>query len=316
MTQSQAFSCLYSFLEKEINNDYILLDLPYYTNVGDVLIWQSTINILKEIKHKCLYSASIETYLKPKINKKTLILFMGGGNYGDLWTRHQNFRYRVLNDYPYNKVIQLPQSVSFHDLNKIHDDYQRVRSHIGGFVMCVREQNSFDIFRENYEGIPCHLLPDMVLSLDVSKYIAQGKSEKGVLFAKRQDCESVDIRNMGVVIPEDADVKDWPTMDVNTQPKLLKLNNAIIDLLSKLHVPGRLIGFYLDMMYKHLLKDIILESGINFISSYRTVYSTRLHIAILSVLLEKEVYLIDNSYGKCSGVYTCWMKSYNNIRLL
>lgn len=67
-----------------ITNDYILLDLPYFTNVGDVLIWQSTLDLLKDINHKCIYSSSIETYQKQSLPQECIIIFMGGGNWGDL----------------------------------------------------------------------------------------------------------------------------------------------------------------------------------------------------------------------------------------
>jgi pyruvyl transferase EpsO len=38
-----------------IDNDYIYLDLPYYTNVGDILIWKGTEEFLKKNSYK-LYS--------------------------------------------------------------------------------------------------------------------------------------------------------------------------------------------------------------------------------------------------------------------
>ena len=71
-------------LRELVQNDYILLDLPYFANVGDVLIWQSALDLLAELPFKCLYSSSIESYRKPKIGENVVILFMGGGNFGDL----------------------------------------------------------------------------------------------------------------------------------------------------------------------------------------------------------------------------------------
>ena len=32
-----------------IPGDYILLDLPYYSNIGDILIWKGTEDFLKEL---------------------------------------------------------------------------------------------------------------------------------------------------------------------------------------------------------------------------------------------------------------------------
>ena len=105
-----------------ITNDYILLDLPYFTNVGDVLIWQSTLDLLKDIKYKCIYSSSIETYQKQSLPQEYIIILMGGGNWGDLWIRHHNFRRQILNDYPNNPIIQLPQSVFFKNPTYLQED--------------------------------------------------------------------------------------------------------------------------------------------------------------------------------------------------
>lgn len=42
-----------SVLTPLIDNDYVYLDLPYYENLGDLLIWEGTLNFLKETGHKC-----------------------------------------------------------------------------------------------------------------------------------------------------------------------------------------------------------------------------------------------------------------------
>ena len=33
-----------------IDNDYVLLDLPYHKNIGDILIWAGEIEFLKTLK--------------------------------------------------------------------------------------------------------------------------------------------------------------------------------------------------------------------------------------------------------------------------
>ena len=106
-----------------------MLDLPYYANVGDVLIWQSTLNLLKKIPYKCLYSSSIETYTKPQINENVVVVFLGGGNFGDLWIRHQSFRQKVLKDFPHNKIIQLPQSALFKSDSFLKEDVEIFEKH-------------------------------------------------------------------------------------------------------------------------------------------------------------------------------------------
>ena len=68
-----------------VDSNYVYLELPYYENIGDTLIWEGTLQFLKQTKHKCLYSASLTTYYNHNIPKDTPILLQGGGNFGDLW---------------------------------------------------------------------------------------------------------------------------------------------------------------------------------------------------------------------------------------
>ena len=42
------------------------------------------------------------------------ILLSGGGNFGDLYESHQEIREDVIANFPANRIIQLPQSISFH----------------------------------------------------------------------------------------------------------------------------------------------------------------------------------------------------------
>ena len=41
------------------------------------------------------------------------IFIHGGGNFGDLWAAHQEFRERVLERFPDRQIIQFPQSIHY-----------------------------------------------------------------------------------------------------------------------------------------------------------------------------------------------------------
>ena len=45
-----------------------------------------------------------------------------------------------------------------------------------------------------------------------------------------------------------------------------------------------------------------------FLSVFQNLYLTRLHSAILAVLLDKNFVLLDNSYHKNRNVYVTWLK--------
>ena len=105
-----------------IDSDYAYLELPYYENIGDTLIWEGTRIFLKQIKYKCLYSASLTTFYNHKIPQGATILLQGGGNFGDLWKEPHSFRKKIIELYPNNKVIIFPQTVWYENHENIKAD--------------------------------------------------------------------------------------------------------------------------------------------------------------------------------------------------
>ena len=313
MNRDDCFDLLKSTLSALINDDYIFLDLPYFSNVGDILIWQATLDILKEIPYKCLYSASSDTYVKPVISEKTPILFMGGGNFGDLWVKHQVFRHKILNDFPQNPIIQLPQSVYFSSAEMMEEDIEIFSKHQGEIVICTRDLNSYKIISNEYSFAKSLLLPDLVLSLNIDKYTTKGEPSEKILFVKRNDSEFTQLKNQ-VLLPPNVEIADWPCMysDIFEYRVMLKIDGFMkrLPLLRLYRMKMK------DFFYKHILRLAYIHSGIKFLIPYKTIYSTRLHAAILGFLLGKEVYMLDNSYGKCSGVYDLWLEDQSNIKML
>ncbi len=86
-----------------ISDSYVLWDLPYYTNIGDILIWEGTENFLKQLSSQCISKCSYQTFSYKPLPKDTTILLQGGGNFGDLWRVHQEFRLKIVELYPDNK---------------------------------------------------------------------------------------------------------------------------------------------------------------------------------------------------------------------
>lgn len=296
-----------------VTSDYILLDLPYYANVGDVMIWQASEEILATLDRKCLYSSSIETYHKPNIPDYVTIVFMGGGNFGDLWVRHHEFRHRVMNDFPHNKIVQLPQSVCFTSDEYLKRDIALFQEHKGEVVICLRDEKSKRIIDDNYASVKTILLPDMALAFDVNGFcdshsikISEGS---GKLIVERNDSERIEknVQEVGT----NADISDWPSMKSPIAEMYVFWGIRKI-----LKIIGSRADCFTDWCWRHWLKDAMLKSGIRFINKYETIYSTRLHAAVLGTLLGKKVRMIDNSYGKCRGVYELWMKEQQNVEML
>jgi pyruvyl transferase EpsO len=57
-----------------------------------------------------------------------------------------------------------------------------------------------------------------------------------------------------------------------------------------------------------LLRDSVIEDGKKMILKAPVTYTDRLHVMILSLLLERPVHVFDNSYGKVRTYYETWLQ--------
>ncbi len=293
-----------------IDNDYIFIDLPYYKNIGDILIWNGTEAFLKEIKKKCLYRASFYTFDYRQLSSSAIIIMQGGGNWGDLWHEHNDFRKEIIKRYPQNKIIILPQTIYYEDDNNLKNDFECF-SHHEKLIVCARDKYSYDIINKNL-NTQVLLLPDMAFFLDITiKRKITGRS----LFFKRNDKE-LNTNISYNIVPKNAEVSDWPTYEkkVFIDKCLARLQYWISHFypqfsFSKCHR-------FENFIYFHILRFVYQNAGIKLLCNYDIIFSTRLHAAILGVLLGKEVVFFDNSYGKNSNFYHSWLEDLDNITLV
>lgn len=62
--KEQLMDLISSNLTPLIDNDYVYLDLPYYNNLGDTLIWEGTKNFLKALRYRCLYATDMRVTIQ------------------------------------------------------------------------------------------------------------------------------------------------------------------------------------------------------------------------------------------------------------
>lgn len=295
-------------LKPLINSNYVLLDVPYYTNIGDTLIWEGTKDFLKELPYKCLYQAAVETYKYHRLPKDCVILMQGGGNFGDLWRRHQELRLSVVQSYPDNRIIILPQTVFYNDIEILKKDAAILNSH-KDLHICVRDTKSHELLQQH---LTCriYLTPDMAFCISEKTLLRsqKGVSEK-ILLLKRNDPELSNYKFNSYIkeTPDLIDTCDWPTMEKHFATK-----KYLDKLLFRKHQLGRIPDIYAD----HIFRPFQVRKGVEFVSRYKKVYTTRLHVAILSYLLNKDIVFFDNSYGKNSSFFDTWLKDAENIEFI
>ena len=146
-----------------INNRNIAhLDVPCYFNIGDLLIDAGTTQFIKESHAHCIgrYSALESRHLKQHaLPVNTTLLLQGGGNFGDLYPIHQKFRCEIIQQYPENPIIILPQSIHYQEHSNFIIDANIINQH-RDILICARDQVSFDYLSKEISSDKICLLPD------------------------------------------------------------------------------------------------------------------------------------------------------------
>ena len=294
-----------------IDQDYVLYGLPYYSNIGDTLIWEGVLDILRKSPHKCKGVCGWNDYPKQKVEPGRTILIEGGGYFGDVWRFGWN---NVLQELSLNKdsrVIILPNTIYYNDPQLLSHDIQLL-SQLKHLTICVRDQRSYDFARQHFHN-EVLLMPDLAFGINPD-YLAQWAkpATKDCLYLKREDKE---LAQTNITLPPGAEISDWPTMVSKTRKE------AAIEKMEHFYhhrLGGRLMRIGMtkllyDKIYYHIYRKQMTKRGVQFISGYKTIYTTRLHGLILAALLGKETYFIDNSYGKVSALYDTWLKDVDNV---
>ncbi|MFB3389192.1 polysaccharide pyruvyl transferase family protein [Flavobacterium sp. LAR06] len=309
-----------------INSDYVLLDVPNHRNIGDILIWEGELEFLKSIKHKLVYTSNVYTHQNSKIKKDNVILLHGGGNFGDVWRLNQEFRNGIIENFKENRIIIFPQTIHYHDKSNIEKDALIYNNH-PDLIICVRDSVSYEIALKYFDKCKVFLAPDMAFFLDYTNFHSVANDRNKTLVLKRYDKELGDevilkkVQQDLIDANTDFDIKDWPGFyPQGTLKRRIQAYSIRAEIkASRWMIKRKFFNSFVDD--KHGLnsrnyKESLLKKGINFINPYDIVYSTRLHGFILSVLLNKEVYIFDNSYGKNKNFFETWLQDFDNVKLL
>lgn len=300
-------------LAPRIDADYVLWGLPYHTNIGDTLIWEGELEFLKSIPHKCLGTCGWNEYAFEPLKEDTIILIHGGGYFGDVWRDGWEYALDAIEHYSNHKIILLPNTIFYHDQTLMNKDAERL-ARLEKLVICARDKISYQLATQHFRN-EVLLLPDMAFYIRPD-YLRQWcrKTNGRTLYLKRIDKElGADAELYGT----DVDVLDWPTFNPRKHPQLAErlfgFMQRLIAATSKAWQKNVLRRIE-QWVAKAVYRPCLTRMGVEFISPYKKVYTTRLHVMILSILLGKEVEFVDNNYGKLSSYYATWLKDLNIVR--
>ena len=301
-------------LDPLITSEYLLLDVPYHKNIGDILIWQGELNYLKSKPYRCLGCSNKDTFQFPDLPSDVIILLQGGGNFGDLYRSSQEFRCKIVSKYKKNKIVMFPQSVHYQDANLIYEDSQILKDHTN-LYLCARDYSSYQFMCKYFCSNHVLLVPDMAFFVDLESNKGDHLGEKfKSLYFKRIDKESV----AEATNDEHYDhVGDWPTFEKTyVRVILLYIILALYRRLPKWVFGKDIMAKMIDVFGVYFVKDFLVRLGIGYITPYSEVTVDRLHGLILSFLMGKRIWYRDNSTGKLSAFVSTWLKDAKEITKL
>jgi pyruvyl transferase EpsO len=283
--QDMIHDCLKDYVRAD--EPLAILDFPDIRNCGDSAIWLGEMAYLKDRYDKRpAYVSRMRDFSAEDLERAVPtgpIFIHGGGNFGDLWITHQDFRERVLEQFPNRRIIQFPQSIHY----KSQERRERSARIIGGhknFVLLVRDEES-KAFAEKHFECEVRLCPDMAFCIGALEPEA---SEFPVLAMLRADLEKAGDADRSAY--PDIPMEDWITESAR-QVRVAKAIGAASALLALKPAEVRLRK--LDAAAHNRFRR-----GIRQISRGRAIVTDRLHVHICSLLIGRPHAVLDNSYGK------------------
>jgi pyruvyl transferase EpsO len=273
-----------------------LVDFPDYTNVGDSLIWLGSLKALELLGVDApAYVASQRTYRRDEMARAVgdgVICIQGGGNLGDLWPAHQEFREQVISDFPANRIVQLPQSVEFSSPQAL-DRARRVFGAHRDLTILVRSERSFA--RAEVFGVPTHLCPDLGMTLGKLD-LPLTPSHDAVLLARTdQESQGLPLHTVPAWVKQ----VDWVG-----QPGGLALR-----MMATLHQRPKLWKAVSGSSRHFLFRSAArrrLQYGVEMLGSGRVVITDRLHGHVLATLLGLPHCVMDSQFGKVRALWDTW----------
>lgn len=276
-------------------NSALVLGFPNHSNVGDSAIWLGEMAYLARKGIRVLATATNRAYDAKALKRACpdgIVLCHGGGNFGDLWKRHQDLRLRVLQDFADRAVLLFPNTFFFRDARYLERSKRAFEAH-GNVTLLARDRESHDRMRAHF-SVPVLLCPDLAHWAELGP--REGEPVQDLLYLRRSDREA---REETLSIAS----TDW-----------LSLPRTLVE--ETFNVPLKL-AQWADRMgadqYQRRMVSLLshrarlaVGRGRRLLSRGKVLISDRLHAGLLADALRIPHVALDNSYGKVHGYYGTW----------
>lgn len=279
------------------------IDYPVYNNGGDLLIMKGAEAFFRDngIRVRARYSV-LDFPERLSIPGNQIIVLQGGGNFGDLYPVHQRLREKIVAQYPFHRIVILPQTIFYREEEQFDRSALVFNKHRDVHLF-VRDPSSYAMAAKKFDRCSIYLSPDMAHQLwPIRPTTSPGKE---LLCFFRTDIERTGEQGR-LETNVQGDYLDWSSLYNKVEKKSISMI-------------GKMMARSSGALPLHTIwdrySDYLVEKAIKRFSAYRRVKTSRLHGHILSCLMDKPNGLLDNSYGKNSSYYHTWTNEIPTVRL-
>lgn len=273
----------------------VLFDVPTHGNIGDAAIVLAEEEFIKDNLQQYEYIKVLDEEteqripeIKEIIKDDDIILLHGGGNVGDEYIIREQMRRMVIEAFPNNKIVLMPQSIYFNNTeygNKELENTKRIYNSHKNLTLIAREKTSFNIMKREFPDTDVILTPDIVMYLNKT----QKTERKGLVMAMRKDMEKV-----------------------LTTEQIEKINEEVSKHFNKKILTDTHLGdthIYCDMREK------VFEEKLEEFRKAQLVITDRLHGMIFSAITSTPCIALGNYNHKIESSFE-WLKGQNYIKFL
>ncbi|QJC53343.1 exopolysaccharide biosynthesis protein [Paenibacillus albicereus] len=280
-------------------SEIIYIDYPVHSNGGDILIMKGTEAFFKAygIRVRARYSV-LDFPDRLSVPTGCILVLHGGGNFGDLYAKHQLLRESIVERYPGNRIVMLPQTIFY----KSELNFGRTAAIFNrhpDLHLYVRDTLSYEMARKKFKNVKVQMSPDMAHQL--YPIDSPGPADAaGTLFFLRTDIEkTAEQEKLEAASGARTDSKDWTSLYTAAERK------ALVLMMKLYRLPGTQ-GLLRRIWYRY--SQFLVDKAIREFGNYGSIVTSRLHGHILACLMDKPSVLLDNSYGKNTSYYQAWTR--------
>lgn len=282
-----------------------LIDYPNHNNSGDSAIWVGEQAVLAKLGVTVGYTADLGSFNAADLRRAVPegpVLIHGGGNFGDLWPVHQEFREYILREFADRTVIQLPQTVAYRNPASLDSLFRLAGGRRYPFIVLCRDEDSLSALKGGLEH--ALLCPDMAFGIPDLE--AVGAEQFDVVVIRRSDHEAKDR------MPElPTDLSSWETDWLDMTGRRFHRRVSTRARTTAVNFASEIRGD--DAFSRHLRRTPMIGhdwlarrrvgEAVKMISTGRVLLTDRLHGHILALLLDKPHVLLADRYGKLSAFH-------------